>query len=572
MVRLIELLLLVSIPFLIYLHLVLSPYTKVEESFNIQAAHDILRYGIPSKNIANEFRENYDHFTFPGAVPRTFVGALLLAGVARPLIWLRAGLQIQILVRAILGTFNALSLVSYARAVKKAFGKETGMWYIFFQASQFHVIYYASRTLPNMFAFGITTLALRFLLPDTDATPGSSSRRYRLCLYLLTVAGIVFRSEIALLLSTITIYHWLQGNISIRYEIIPAGLSGALIALLVSIPIDSFFWQKFPLWPELSAFLYNVVSGKASDWGVHPWHFYFTSAIPRLLLNPLTYLISIPLSCIVPARQRAALSLLTPSLAYIALYSLQPHKEWRFIIYTIPPLTTAAALGASYIWTHRTKSLLYRFGSISLILSTLAAFSISTFILLPVSMANYPGALALNKLHDQAHGSKPVIAVHLDTLACQTGVTHFLEKPPPKSPLLVLPGSPDGNAPTLRSGATRWKYDKTEDESVKGSAIFWDRLDYALVEDPGQIKGRGKWVVLEEVKGFGGIRLLKPGQGERLGRVEMVILKKVFGDAGVSVWEWIQRNARGHLTRGWWAEIKMVPKIKIMKQVRYSSM
>lgn len=29
----------------------------------------------------------YDHFSFPGSVPRTFVGALLLAGVSKPLIW-----------------------------------------------------------------------------------------------------------------------------------------------------------------------------------------------------------------------------------------------------------------------------------------------------------------------------------------------------------------------------------------------------------------------------------------------------------------------------------------------------
>ncbi|EEP75775.1 conserved hypothetical protein [Uncinocarpus reesii 1704] len=277
-----------GVPFLISVHLVLSPYTKVEESFNIQAVHDILRYGIPSKNIPKELRENYDHFTFPGAVPRTFVGALLLAGVARPLIWINAKLQSQLLVRGILGAFNAVALMFYARAVRRAFGKEAGVWYILLQASQFHVIYYASRTLPNMFAF-----------------------------------GIMFRSEIALLLGTITVYHWLQGNISIRREIVPAGVSGVLIALLVSVPIDSFFWQRFPLWPELSAFFYNVVSGKASDWGVHPWHFYLTSAIPRLLLNPLAYIVAIPMS-FVPARRHAALSLLTPSLAFIALIK-NPH-------------------------------------------------------------------------------------------------------------------------------------------------------------------------------------------------------------------------------------------------------
>ncbi|WEW57673.1 alpha-1,6- mannosyltransferase [Emydomyces testavorans] len=379
--------------------------------------------------------------------------------------------------------------------------------------------------------------------------------------------SIIFRSEIALLLGTITIYHWLQGNISIRREIIPTGISGVLIALLVSVPIDSFFWQRFPLWPELSAFVYNVVSGKASDWGVHPWHFYFTSAIPRLLLNPLTYLIGIPVSCIIPARRHAALPLLIPSLVDIALYSTQPHKEWRFIIYTIPPLTAAAALGASYIWTHRTKSLLYRLVSISLVLSTLASFTISTFILLPASMANYPGAHALNKLHEQADGSKAIISVHLDTLACQTGVTHFLEKPPPTSPLLDLPGSPDGRIPNLRSGATRWIYDRTEDESVKQSALFWDRLDYALVENESQIKSSRKWEVLEEVKGFDGVRLLKPGEEEELGSAEVEILKKVFGDRAVKAWELVKRNIRRHVTRGWWAEARMVPKLKIMRPV-----
>lgn len=60
--------------------------------------------------------------------------------------------------RGILGLFNSFALISYANGIKKAFGKHAAVWYILFQASQFHVIYYASRTLPNMFAFGISML------------------------------------------------------------------------------------------------------------------------------------------------------------------------------------------------------------------------------------------------------------------------------------------------------------------------------------------------------------------------------------------------------------------------------
>lgn len=73
------------LPTLIFVHLLVAPYTKVEESFHVQATHDILVHGLPS-NKADLNRENYDHFAFPGAVPRTAVGAAVLAQLSRPVI------------------------------------------------------------------------------------------------------------------------------------------------------------------------------------------------------------------------------------------------------------------------------------------------------------------------------------------------------------------------------------------------------------------------------------------------------------------------------------------------------
>lgn len=76
--------LLFLIPFaLIAIHVWVSPYTKVEESFHIQAIHDIATYGVPVKNVPDKLRAQYDHFSFPGAVPRTFIGALVIAGFLR---------------------------------------------------------------------------------------------------------------------------------------------------------------------------------------------------------------------------------------------------------------------------------------------------------------------------------------------------------------------------------------------------------------------------------------------------------------------------------------------------------
>lgn len=74
------------IPAVILIHLYVSPYTKVEESFNIQAVHDILVHGIPTENVDQFLTANYDHVSFPGSVPRTFAGAAVLSGLSRPFV------------------------------------------------------------------------------------------------------------------------------------------------------------------------------------------------------------------------------------------------------------------------------------------------------------------------------------------------------------------------------------------------------------------------------------------------------------------------------------------------------
>lgn len=153
------------LPSVVLLHLLVAPYTKVEESFNIQATHDILNYGAPYPGQDNSFlRETFDHVSFPGAVPRTSIGARALAALGAPIISFVGENYAQFAVRAILGLYNGFSMYKYSSRLSEALGRDVGRWYILLQASQFHVVFYASRTLPNMFAFGLSrSLSWKFM-------------------------------------------------------------------------------------------------------------------------------------------------------------------------------------------------------------------------------------------------------------------------------------------------------------------------------------------------------------------------------------------------------------------------
>jgi len=550
----------ILLPIVVFLHLYFAPYTKVEESFNLQATHDILTYGLPPslRNGSDFLASRFDHVLFPGAVPRTFVGAATLAGLSQPVTgFARTLLEKQMVVRGVLGFINVVCLLALNDAVRKTFGRTAGTWFILFQTSQFHVMFYASRTLPNMFAFAFTTIALRSLmLSYAFPGPTSSPRYHRLVLFLLTLSSIIFRAEIVVLLVTTTLTILYSSRTSywntITKQVIPAGLAGAVIGLALTVPIDSFFWQRL-IWPEAHAFLFNTVEGHASDWGVSPWHFYFSSALPRLMLNPLTFGVCVPLAVFQPGLRKSSSGVLIPLLGFVALYSILPHKEARFIIYVVPGLTAVAAAGAQWIWLRRGKNLLYRLASLGLIASVAACYAASAA-MLALSSANYPGGEAMTRLHDivskgpSSSMDSGLVRVHLDDLTCQTGATRFLQMP-------------------LNSG---WAYDKTENQTLLHDPSFWQRFDYVLAES--QERVIGKWEVVDVVKAFEGIKLLRPGESRHSadaveeGLEHMASRRQGLWYRGLELWGRVEDLVRPTLPKKYWVDIRMVPRIKILRR------
>ncbi|KAK7490863.1 hypothetical protein BaRGS_00017919 [Batillaria attramentaria] len=386
------------------LHLVVCPYTKVEESFNLQAMHDILNHGT---NL-----QQYDHLEFPGVVPRSFLGPLLVSVASYPAVVLARLLSLskfaqQHLVRCVLGVFVASAFLSFCRAIKLRFSISVMRWLVLLTLTQFHFFFYLSRPLPNTFALGLVLMALTYWL----------RQRYNMFVWTAGAAVIIFRFEALIFLGLFVLGELLKGRFVVL-QLIKSAIPAAIFWLGLTVIVDSYFWQRW-LWPEGEVLWFNVYLNKSSQWGTSPFLWYFYSALPRALLGAL---VLIPWSYVV---SRPALLLSWPAVAYVFLYSFLPHKELRFIIYALPVFNTAAACGAANIWRKRAKSLvrmLLAWGLIGLLFVN----TVASGIFLYVSHLNYPGGDAMSALH-RLEQKRTDVSVHIDVYTAQTGVSRFTQ-------------------------------------------------------------------------------------------------------------------------------------------------
>jgi alpha-1,6-mannosyltransferase len=396
-----------------------------------------------------------------------------------------------------------------------------------------------------MLTTAATVALAKFVLAEAEPASPSAKSRHVFSLALLTASGVIFRSELAVLVAMQTLYLLITNHASLK-TVIWAGLIGLLLGLNITVAADSLFWQKYPTWPEWTGFYFNTILGKSSEWGTSPWHHYFANALPRLLLNPISYTLLIPLAVLLPSTRQRIAGLLLPQLLFVALYSILPHKEWRFIVYSIPSLTAVSAVGASWVWTRRQKSLLYRVTSLGLIGSLMFSFAASLG-LLAISRLNYPGGEAITRLHGLVGDHNRTINVHADNLACQTGVTRFLE-----------------SRRESVAGAPKWKFDKTENDTLLLHPLFWDQFDYAIVER--QEKCIGMWEVVDVVTALDGVRIVGP-DAEVAPETDAVQDVLLHGHQNsVESWNRLGETVRKRWTRGWWITLAMQPKIKILKR------
>lgn len=333
----------------------LCPFTKVEESFNTQAIHDVMYIGLDVNR--------YDHLENPGVVPRSFTGALVIGLSVRVVKYVFArlaafahqfrsvlllsysktlasdyddGFVSLLLARLLLGVMSLFGYMRLRQAISRCFGRLESNFFTLCLALQFHLTFYSTRPLANTFGLLFVSYGLAYYFETFFLL---NKRKYQSwvycnilqtskCMACLTVAALVFRCDIIVLCASVFLALLLRAKIlykasqRISYTCGSSSLclcvGNVLVFFFFSLLLDSIFWWSSQysamvfrvletwapfslpkwfrlMWPELYVYSFNAIQKKSYLWGIAPWHWYWTSAIPRALgFLPILLIIGLP--------------------------------------------------------------------------------------------------------------------------------------------------------------------------------------------------------------------------------------------------------------------------------------
>lgn len=362
-------------------------------------------------------------------VDRTFLGALVVSAFSylpfKLALYLGStklvGLYIS---RLVLGILNLVPCVLLKSEVSRKLGKTVGLAFTLLTACQFHLPFYMSRTLPNTFALCVCLWAYYFWLKN----------KFKHVAGCVALGGVLFRCDLVILAVSMGLVMVKKLQVKYLIKCLAIGVLVSLLGVLVSVLVDSWFWGRWT-WPELNVLIYNTYYNKSADWGVMPWHWYLSVAIPKLLL---TQIVSFGFGALshqprLKVFDQRVSDLLFIVVSFVFLYSFLPHKELRFLFPVIPAINVVNALGLAKMCSSIYKSELKNLCFLALGICVLFSSCLGSVAGLYASCKNYPGAEALNLFNSKytemqvSDPELPVPYLHIDTLASQTGVSRFLE-------------------------------------------------------------------------------------------------------------------------------------------------
>ncbi|PHZ11348.1 uncharacterized protein RHIMIDRAFT_23257 [Rhizopus microsporus ATCC 52813] len=252
---------------------------------------------------------------------------------------------------------------------KKVIGKDIALPILFTTLCSWFNFFMAARTLSNTMETILTVIALSYWPIPGVVYLGERKewlKEYRLALLFASIACIIRPTN-----ALIWLYMGCQllsskgkrGIIALNATLICS------VVLIINVFIDTMSYTndwiqvfKAPVFTPYFFFKVNVVNGISEFYGVHQWHWYLSQGLPVILTTMLPFML-FGLYCIYnkPNVYNRMKPLLSMSLWILFIYSLLPHKEFRFIYPIVPILLIPVSYGLYQIQSSTWRKRAYIF-------------------------------------------------------------------------------------------------------------------------------------------------------------------------------------------------------------------
>ena len=195
----------------------------------------------------------------------------------------------------------------------------------------------STRPFSNTFEYALTALALA-LWPLREG--GFRWPRFIIA-NLLAQLSIALRPSNGLYWTILGIYSlWIYRDSAWKAILLISGSVGLITQGIIL--VTDMAWYNRPVWPFWAFLKTNFGDHVSELYGVMPWHFYVSQALPLLLLGylPLAYL---------GIKTSKRILLVTVGINLLA-FSMVAHKELRFIYFLLPSLEAIAAGARTKYW------------------------------------------------------------------------------------------------------------------------------------------------------------------------------------------------------------------------------
>jgi GPI mannosyltransferase 3 len=201
-------------------------------------------------------------------------------------------------------------------------------WSAFLILTSWFWFYTGSRTLSNTVETALTTIALSYF-------PWRKGNESSTFLWFVAIATFL-RPTAAIPWIPLFFYHIEKSKFTVFELLFKRYLLIGLLIGGIGMAIDTQMYGKMIITPWEFVKL-NVLEGVGSTYGTHPWYWYFSVGLPTVLgIGTLTFV----LAMVEVLRHRKLHEyqtiLLISIVCTLCVYSLIPHKEFRFVLQLLP--------------------------------------------------------------------------------------------------------------------------------------------------------------------------------------------------------------------------------------------